>query len=64
MLYINTNFLKTSKNYTNTLVNVTTSDKIKDILEADMLSTNEGFSENSPIYPMTLTPVKKPIALK
>ena len=38
--------------------------KFKDILEADMVSTPEGFIDNSPIFPMTLTPVKKPNARK
>ena len=34
--------------------------QIKDILEADMVSTPEGFIGNSPISPMKSTPVKKP----
>ena len=38
--------------------------KSKDILEADMISTPEGFTNNSPISPMTSTPVKKPSAQK
>ena len=28
-----------------------------------MVSTNEGFNNNIPIYPMTSTPVKKPSAI-
>ena len=35
-----------------------------DILEADMVSTTEGFTDDSPISPMTSTPVKKPRAQK
>ena len=38
--------------------------KFKDILEASMVSTTEGFTNNSPISPMKPTPVKKPIARK
>ena len=38
--------------------------KFKDILEADMVSTPEGFTNNSPIYPRTSSPVKKPSAKK
>ena len=38
--------------------------QFKDILEADMVSTPEGFTNNSPISPMTSTLVKKPSALK
>ena len=38
--------------------------QIKDILKADMVSTNEVFTCNSPIYPMISTPVKKPSAQK
>ena len=38
--------------------------KIKDILEAAMVSTPEGFTDNSLISPMTSTPVKKPSAKK
>ena len=38
--------------------------KIKYILEADMVSTTEGFTGNSSIYPMNPTPVKKPSAQK
>ena len=38
--------------------------KIKDILDAAMVSTPEGFTDNSPISPITSTPVKKPSARK
>ena len=38
--------------------------KFKDILEADMVSTPEVFTDNSPISPMKPTPVKKPSAQK
>ena len=38
--------------------------QLKDILEADMVSTPEGFTDNSPISTMTSTPVKKPSAQK
>ena len=34
--------------------------QFKNILEADMVSNPEGFTENSPIYSMMPTPVKKP----
>ena len=36
----------------------------KDIIEVAMVSTPEGFTNNSTIYPMTSTPVKKPSARK
>ena len=36
----------------------------KYILFAYMVSTPEGFTENSPVSPMTSTPVNKPSALK
>ena len=38
--------------------------QLKDILEAAMVSTPEGFTENIPISSMTSTPVKKPNAQK
>ena len=38
--------------------------KFKDILEAAMISTPEGFTDNSPISPMASTPIKKPRARK
>ena len=38
--------------------------QFKDILEAAMVSTPEGFTNNSPISPMKSTPVKKPSAKK
>ena len=38
--------------------------KIKDILEAPVVSTPEGFTNNSPIYPMTPTPDNKTSARK
>ena len=34
--------------------------KFKDILEAAMVYTPEGFTDNSPISPITSSPVKKP----
>ena len=38
--------------------------QFKDILEAGMVSTPEGFTNNSPIFPMKSTLVKKPSAQK
>ena len=38
--------------------------KLKDILEADLLSTTEGFTYNSPNVHMPSTPVKKTSAKK
>ena len=38
--------------------------QLKDILEADMVSTPEGFTNNIPISPMISTPIKKPSAQK
>ena len=38
--------------------------KFKDILEDDMVSTPEGFTDDIPISPMTPTPFKKPLAQK
>ena len=38
--------------------------QFKDIIEADMFYTPEGFTNNSPIFPMISTPVKKPSARK
>ena len=38
--------------------------QFKDVLEATMVSTPEGFINNSPGYSMTPTPVKKPSARK
>ena len=38
--------------------------QFKDIIEAAMVSTPEGFTQNRPIYPMTSTPLKKPSAQK
>ena len=38
--------------------------KFKDILEADMVYTHEGFTNDSPISPMTSTTVNKPCARK
>ena len=37
---------------------------IKDIIYADMVSTPEGVTDNSPNVPMTSTPVQKPSARK
>ena len=37
---------------------------LKDILEADLLSTPKGFTDNSPNVHMTSTPVKKQSARK
>ena len=36
----------------------------KDILEAAMFSTPGGFTNNSPMSPMTSIPVKKPSAIR
>ena len=38
--------------------------QFKDIFEAAMVSTPEGFTNNSPIYPMKPTPVNKPSSQK
>ena len=38
--------------------------KFKDIIEAAVVYTPEGFNNDSPIYPMTSTPVNKPCARK
>ena len=38
--------------------------KFKDILDDVMVYTPEGFNDNSPIFPMTSTPVKKPSTRK
>ena len=38
--------------------------QFKDILEADMVSTPEGFTDNITISPIKLPPVKKPSAQK
>ena len=38
--------------------------QFKDIIEAAMVSTPDGFTDNSPISPMKSTPVKKPTARK
>ena len=38
--------------------------QFKDILEASIVSTPEGSTDNIPISPMTSTPVKKPCAKK
>ena len=38
--------------------------KFKDILGDAMVSTPEGFTDNSPTSPMTSTPVNKPSARK
>ena len=48
------------KNYTNKMVSVENQKQFKDILEADMVSTPGGFTKNSPVSPMTSTPIKKP----
>ena len=45
-------------------VNYDNQQQLKDILEAAMVSTPEGLTNNSPIYPMTSTTVKKPSARK
>ena len=37
---------------------------LKDIIDADILSTPEGVTDNSPNMPMISTPVKKPSASK
>ena len=46
------------------LVSLMTKTKLKDILEAAMISTPGGFTNNSPISPVTSTPIKKPSARK
>ena len=38
--------------------------QFKDILESDMFSTTEGFTNDSPISPMKSTPINKPCACK
>ena len=39
-------------------------EQFKDIIEATMVYTTEGFIDNSPRYPTTTTPVNKPSARK
>ena len=63
MLYMNTNVLKILKLYKQA-GKCDNQQQFKDILEAAMVYTTEGFTDNSPISPMTLTPVKKPSAQK
>ena len=46
------------------LVRVTTRKRFKYILEAGMVSTPEGFTNDGPISPMTSIPVNKPSARK
>ena len=57
---MNTNILKTSKNIYKQAGKFDYRQQFKDILEADMVSTLEVFTNDSPISPMTSTPVKKP----
>ena len=38
--------------------------QFKDIIEAALVSTSEGFTDNSPISTMASTPAKKPSAKK
>ena len=64
MLYMNTNVLKTPKNIYKQYGKCDDQQQFKYILEAAMVSTPEGFTNDSPIYPMTSTPVKKPRARK
>ena len=45
-------------------VNCDNQQQFKDILEANMVSTPELITDNSPRSPMTPTPVKKPSAIK
>ena len=60
---MNTNVLKTSKIYKQA-GKCDKQQQLKDIIEAAMVSTPEGFTYNIPIYPMKSTPVKKPRAQK
>ena len=62
MLYMNKNFLKTSIKYTKKSGKYDNQQQFKDILEADMVSSPEGFTNNSPIYPRTPSSFKKPSA--
>ena len=57
MLYMNTNVYKQSSKCDN-------QKQLKDIPEADIVSTPEGFTDNSPISTMTSTSINKPSAQK
>ena len=61
---MNTHFLKTSKNLYKQSGKCEDQQQFKFIIEADMVSTHEGFTGDSPIYSSTSTPVKKPHARK
>ena len=61
---MSTNVLKTSGNYTNKMVSVTTRNNSNIFLRMLLFSTPGAFTDNSPISPMTSTPVKKPSAQK
>ena len=57
-------FLENIKKYYKQAGKCDDQQKFKDILEAAMVSNPEGFTNNSPIYPMTSTPIKKQSAQK
>ena len=63
MLYMNINVLKISK-YIYIYHNCDNQQPFKGIIEAAMVSTPKGFTENSPISLMTSSPVKKVCARK
>ena len=57
MLYTNKKFFTTSRNYTKIVGKCDNQKQFKDILEAAMVFTPKGFTDNSTISPMTSTPV-------
>ena len=62
MLYMNTNVLKTSKKLYKQAGKCDDQQQFKDIIEAAIVSTPEGFTNYSPIYLRKLSPVNKPSA--
>ena len=61
---MNANVLETSRSYTNKLVGVTTRNNSRIFLRMPWFLLLKGFTDSSPIYPMTATPVKKPSSQK
>ena len=64
MLYMNTKFLQNINKLYKHSGKCDNQQQFKDICESDMVSTPEGFTNESPISPITSTPVKKPRAGK
>ena len=64
MLYMNTNVFKNINKLYKHSEKCYDQQQFKDIIEADIVSTPEGFTDNSPIFPMISTPVKKLSARK